>query len=395
LSDIDRDADVPQRPPVYVWRVKPARSDVLLALGVALLAALEVRLNSGVEPKWAALVTEVPFALALMLRRQYPILCVAIVSVGVGLEPSLGVPPDQPVVPLLALVISLYSLGAYRAPKRAALGSLAIVPGFAVGTSHISGDSGARFGNFAFGLIICGGAWFAGAVIRARTQHAGELARKADRLETESLAAVAEERARIARELHDVIAHSVSVMVVQAGAAAAVLEKNPERAAESLQAVQDTGRQALVEMSRLVGLLREHGEEIGLTPQPGLADVGELVEQVREAGLAVELHIEGEARPLPLGIDLSAYRVLQEALTNTLKHAGQAKTQVHVRYGRDALELEVLDDGASPANAHTGGHGLIGMRERVSVFGGDLQAGPRPEGGFAVRTRLPITAESP
>jgi signal transduction histidine kinase len=245
------------------------------------------------------------------------------------------------------------------------------------------GDLRVKLGNFAFGLVICGGTWSIGRVVRTRTQ-------RGDRLEVESLSAVAEERARIARELHDVIAHSVSVMVVQAGGAEEVLRSEPERALEAMRAVQETGRQALVEMSRLLGLLRDDHEELGLAPQPGLRGLPTLVAQVSEAGLPVELRVEGEPRHVPLGVDLSAYRVVQEALTNALKHAGEAHASVVLRYGGDAIELEVIDDGRAPKAGHGGGHGLIGMRERVAVFGGDFAAGPRPEGGYAVRVSLPI-----
>jgi signal transduction histidine kinase len=257
---------------------------------------------------------------------------------------------------------------------------------------HHSGGATVKVGNFLFGLLIGGGAWTVGRVVRSRTQLAAGLAREAARLESERVVAVSEERARIARELHDVIAHSVSVMVVQAGAAQAVLEQHPERAVESLEAVQETGRQALVEMSRLVGLLRDDSEELGLAPQPGLGELDALVAQVRTAGLPVEVRIEGLQRKVSLGVDLSAYRVIQEALTNALKHAGRARAEVTVRFEHDALEVEVLDDGPGCMNAHSGGHGLAGMRERVSVFGGEFVAGPLPGGGFAVRARLPLEA---
>ena len=154
--------------------------------------------------------------------------------------------------------------------------------------------------------------------------------------------------------------------------------------------MQETGRGALVEMSRLVGLLRDDSDELGLAPQPRLDELEALLSQVREAGLPVRLQVEGERRPLPLGVELTAYRVVQEALTNALKHAGEAHADVLVRYDADAIELEVSDDGEGDANGHVGGHGLAGMRERVSVFGGDLTAGPRPGGGFRVRVRLPL-----
>jgi signal transduction histidine kinase len=178
-------------------------------------------------------------------------------------------------------------------------------------------------------------------------------------------------------------------MVVQAGAAEEVLKRDPGAAAEPIRAIQETGRQALGEMSRLVGLLREAGDELGLVPQPRLDQLEELVSSVNDAGLPVTLRLEGERRPLPLGVELTAYRVVQEALTNALKHAGEARAEVHVRYEPDALVLGVVDDGPG-ANGYGGGHGLAGMKERVSVFGGDVTAGPRPSGGFAVHVRLPV-----
>jgi signal transduction histidine kinase len=237
-------------------------------------------------------------------------------------------------------------------------------------------------------VVVCT-PWFVGYAMRGKLRRSDELERRAERLEHERATAVADERARIARELHDVIAHSVSVMVVQAGAAEEVLKRSPEAALEPLRAVQETGRQALVEMSRLVGLLRETGQEIGLTPQPRLDELEELVASVEHAGLPVSLSLEGDRRRLPLGIELTAYRVVQEALTNALKHAGEASAEVRVRYEPDALLLEVLDDGPG-ANGYGGGHGLAGMRERVGVFGGEVTAGPRASGGFAVRVRLPV-----
>ncbi len=375
--------------------MKPARNDLVLALGVMALAALEVLLNPSVTPKWAAAVTELPFALALAWRRRFPILVVAVVSLGLGVEASLGVPVNEPVVPLLVIVIAVFSVSANESLRRSVLGAVVILPGFAVGLFHISGDAEVKLGNFAFGTVILGGVWVAGRLVRSRTQEASRLARETERLEAERLIAVADERARIARELHDVIAHSVSVMVVQADAAQEVLKRDPKRAVQPLAAVQETGRQAMVEMSRLVGLLREDGEEVGLAPQPGLSDLDPLADQVRQTGLSVSLRIEGEPTQIPLGVDLTAYRILQEALTNAIKHAGPAHAQVTVRYGTDSLELEVLDDGAGTGNGHVGGHGLVGMRERVTVFGGKLDARPRPEGGFAVRARLPLAPLQP
>jgi signal transduction histidine kinase len=241
------------------------------------------------------------------------------------------------------------------------------------------------------------GIWLVGDTLRRRSVQMVELQQRADDFEREreeeSRRAVAEERARIARELHDIIAHSVSVMVVQAAAGRRVLDSQPETARASLEAIETTGRQALAEIRRLLGVLRrDDGPDEALVPQPGLAHVEALVDEMRRAGLPVELRVEGEPGPLPPGVDVSAYRVVQEALTNTLRHAGPARVSVIVRYGPDDVEVEVSDDGhgSSAHPAPAGGQGLVGMRERVALFQGDFEAGPRAGGGFAVRARLPI-----
>ena len=223
--------------------------------------------------------------------------------------------------------------------------------------------------------------------IRARDRRADIAERERELAARE---AVVDERARIARELHDAIAHNVSMMVVQAGAERRVLDASQESTREVLETVETIGRNALTEMRRLVGMLRTDDEN-PLAPQPGIGDLPTLVGQVREAGLPVELHIEGDPRALPVGLELSAFRIVQEALTNALKHAGDAHASVHVRYGGDSLELEVIDDGAgAPAELASGGHGLVGMRERVALYGGRFEAGRRPAGGFTERVLLPI-----
>jgi signal transduction histidine kinase len=225
---------------------------------------------------------------------------------------------------------------------------------------------------------------------RDTLERADVLEERAERAERERATAIAEERARIARELHDVVAHSVSVIVIQAQAA-----QHADAAAtgEALRSIESTGQQALTEMRRLLGLLRRDDEEVAFAPQPSLRHLDHLATTVRQAGLPVELRVEGEPEPLPPGVDLSAFRIVQEALTNALKHAGPARALVEVRYLPGEIELEISDDGAgAPAAAHSGGHGLVGMRERVDVYGGVLESGRRPGGGYALKVRLPFAS---
>jgi signal transduction histidine kinase len=299
-----------------------------------------------------------------------------------------GVPLNEPVFPLLLTMLGLYGVAAH-APLRRALLGLALPLLAMWGTLVDEVAKGKRSnGDVLFITVLTVAPWLVG---RAMQGQVGET-RRAER---ERTAAVASERARIARELHDVIAHSVSVMVVQAGAAEQMLTFDPSRVEEPLLAIQQTGRRALVEMTRLVGMLREDGEELGLDPQPGLDDVEVLIENVRRAGLAIDYVVDGEPRPLSLGADLSGYRVVQEALTNALKHAPGSHAAVALRYEDEALEIEVSDDGnGSPSAAPSSGHGLAGLRERIAVFGGTFDAGPRPDRGFIVRARLPVERQA-
>jgi signal transduction histidine kinase len=240
-------------------------------------------------------------------------------------------------------------------------------------------------------------AWLAGFFLGSRTRQNAELRERAERLELEreiqARTAVAEERARIARELHDIVGHSVSVMTVQASAVRRLLREDQEREREALQTVEDTGRAALAEMRRLVGVLRRPEEAPALVPQPSLEYVDKLVAQTREAGLDTKLTLEGNPTELPQGIDLTAYRFVQEGLTNAIKHANAKHAEVVVRYANGTVELVVRDDGSGDGNGGGSGHGLVGIRERVAVYGGELSAGPRPEGGYELRARLPVTAE--
>jgi len=239
-----------------------------------------------------------------------------------------------------------------------------------------------------------GGAWFAGRLVQKRQLYGQAFAERARVLERERDAnarvAAAEERVRIAREMHDVVGHSVSVMVVQAGAERLALGEERPPTREALLAIERTGREALAEMSRLLGILRKEGEGLALAPRPSLARVDALVQTVRDAGVPVELRVEGEQTALPPGVDVSAYRILQEALTNVVKHAGPARASVVVRYGRRVVEVEVTDDGRRSLNGNATGYGLAGMRERVELHGGTLEAGSGSEGGFTVKARLPL-----
>jgi signal transduction histidine kinase len=240
-------------------------------------------------------------------------------------------------------------------------------------------------------------AWLIGDNLRVRRAYTRELETRAAELEIEreekAIQAVTEERARIARELHDVVAHYVSVMVVQAAGARRIADKDPVAAKGALEAVEAAGRTALAEMRRMLEVLR--ADDQGMGPQPGLGEIDRLIQNVRDAGLPVEYAVEGEACCLPAGMDLAAYRIVQEALTNTVKHGGKATARVTVRYTEDTLEIEVLDDGRGAAAplltiAEGGGHGLIGMRERVGLFGGELHTGPVLTGGYRVYARMPI-----
>jgi signal transduction histidine kinase len=227
-----------------------------------------------------------------------------------------------------------------------------------------------------------------------RTDEAARAERHAKLLEQErelrAREAIIEERARIARELHDIVAHGVSTMVLQAGGVRRRLTGDQGAERDVLLNVEETGRRSLTEMHRMLGIMRQPDSGEPFTPQPGLARLDELAQSMRAAGLPVELRVEGAAIQLPSGLDLSAYRIIQEALTNTLKHAGSARANVTVTYGPDALDLEVVDNGHGSSNGHVGGHGLVGMRERVALFGGELETGRRPEGGYRVHAHLPL-----
>ena len=381
-------------PPIPSLTSSPARADVLdaaLAGALAILAGAEVLTGQVSGPRAAAVPLALLMTLPLAVRRRYPLPVTVAVTASFLLNWAAGVDMYSYWASIVVALVTAYTAAAHLRPRLAAAALACLYTAIAVSALH--GPSGLLWGG-----ILVGGAALAGFALRDRRRHVSQLAELAHQLELardeNARAAVAGERARIARELHDVVAHSVSVMVVQAGAAEEVLGADPVKAREPLRSVQDTGRQALLELRRLLGVLRTDHSEAALAPQPGLDQVGALAAQVREAGLAVELRVDGARDGIPAGVDLAAYRIVQEALTNVLKHATASHAAVHVGYRPDAIELQVLDDGHGPIGAgHDGagtGQGLIGMRERASLYGGVVEARPRAEGGFAVRARLPV-----
>jgi signal transduction histidine kinase len=246
-------------------------------------------------------------------------------------------------------------------------------------------------------LVVFGTAWILGDNMRNRRAYLAELEDRAHRADeqrqAEARQAVMEERSRIARELHDVVAHSMSVMVVQAGAARRTMQRSPDEASEAIANIERAGRESLDEMRRILGVLRGDDEDVELAPAPDLSQLDQLTQHCEEAGLPVDVVIEGQPRALPTGLELSVYRVVQESLTNTLKHAGPATAQVRLCYRDDELAVEVVDDGRGAAAPHTSNgsrQGLVGMRERVEAYGGALHTGPRVGGGFTVQARFPV-----
>jgi signal transduction histidine kinase len=369
----------------------------LLVGAVLVIALLEPWLEDEVHGSpWALTLFALAWGLPLFTRRRFPVAAPAATVVLVAVQAAIWehtVPYSLGAFLMVLIAVSQFGL---LGPTTAGLAG-AVLTAIAIVIVIVRDPNGSP-GDLVFVSAIAAVAWLIGFAFHERNRRTVELTERAERAErareSEARAAAAEERARIAREMHDVVAHSLSVMVVQAEAAEAMLDSDPARARRPLAAVQETGRGALGELRRMLGVLREMAADgPALAPQPGLSGLDELVRQVREAGLPVSVRVEGKPRPLPPGIDLSAYRIVQEGLTNALKHAGPASAEVVVRYGPRDLELEVRDDGRGRGSgSNGGGHGLLGMRERVALYGGELAAGPRPGGGFALTARLPLEA---
>ena len=406
MSAVGGEADAGPGAPPYGWPMRLRRHAFdALVLAVAAASQVEILLAPRVGPivavEAAALFASVP----LLLRRRFPFAAPAVVYAGVAgvslLSPA-GV-TEGATFAMLGLVLACWAAGAQREGQQALAGATLGLAAFAVivqarpgsGTALDFGDAEVDLVSWlAIGTLVPLGAF----ALRQREERAIALEAETQRLarerEERARAAVVAERARIARDLHDVIAHSMSVMTVQGGAARLLLDQDAQRAREPLLAVEETGHQAMAEMRRLLGIVHADQDAPALAPQPGLADLEALAEQMRRAGLPVALEVHGAPKALAPGLGLAGYRIVQEALTNALKHAGPARAWVTVRYDRDALVLEIADDGSGGGSDGGGsGHGLVGMRERVGLYGGELAAGPRSGGGFAVRARLPLGAD--
>ena len=361
--------------------------DAAIVALIVLVALLTMGSDRRAVP--ASLVVAIP----LLFRRRWPFATFAVVAT-MAVATSLNV--ESAWIQIVAVALAAFTVGEAVAARAWSLaGTIGLT---ALMTAGFIAQDADPFKSLALPFAVVMPAWLVGDVVRAgrlasaaRTAAAERAIRDA---EARAASAAAEERRHMARELHDVVAHGVSVMVIQAGAARQVVQTAPERATESLLTVESTGREVMAELRRLLGVLNDADEAAGVTPQPGLDQVGALVDRVRAAGLPTELEIVGPRRALPASLDVTAYRIVQEALTNALRHARRAATLVHISFDPDQLRLEVLDDGpGGEAGVGDGsGRGLIGMRQRAALVGGRLEAGPRLGGGYAVRAWLPIEA---
>jgi signal transduction histidine kinase len=388
---------------IYAWlRRHPVLVDTQLAAILGLLSLTQV-----LGQAWENWLVAIAMIAPIAVRRRIPITALAI-CLAAGAYQLLAVmanlPGGRPIGGCdVAVLVLIYTVAAYRPRRESVITLLICLAGSAVAIAvWVPTRDAQRLLLALFLAVLFGGstltAWVLGDSMRYRRGYYAELEDKAARLEAERHAeakvAAAAERARIARELHDIVAHHVSVMVVQADGAGYALRSDPDRTEAALKAISCTGRQALTEMRRLLGVLRSADDAAVLAPVPGMSELRELLDQARTAGLEVSYTLTGTPRELPEGAELAAYRVVQESLTNTRKHAGLAATAaVTLRYEPDHLVIEVTDDGiAGPADDGSG-HGLAGMRERIAMYGGTIHAGPLPGAGFGVTARLPCPPE--
>lgn len=385
--------------PVVLARWRDDVLDWALAFTIATGALLQQRgCDCRQDPLWLNVGVILLGALPLGLRRRQPFVVFTVGGLASLVHVLLGF--TNQFLNTFAVLVAVFSVADYAPWPLSVLAGAAVALALPVNFAVDWANHGrVNLSDIPYNYALFGAAWVLGDNLRQRRQREGQLVQRAERLLAEqdehAQRAVADERARIARDLHDVVAHTVSVIVLHAGAARRIATEQPERARSTLEAIEALGREAAADMRRLVGILRAPAEPAAdAEPQPSLARLDGLVDRVRAAGLDVRLQIEGDARTLPPGVDLSAYRIVQEALTNTLRHAHAERADVLLRYRADGLELEVSDNGRGSVPAAAGGQGLIGMRERAAIFGGHVEAGPRQGAGFRVRVLLPLEGSS-
>ena len=372
---------------------RPRRTDLALAAALGVVIEVELTLSSVRDtPLVPALLLGAALTAAMAWRSTAPLATLAAIAAVAVAFALWDTPPESLVSTTILVAVQSFAIGAHL-PRRRAEAGLVGVGALVVVVTALGPDQ--TVGDVIFPVVLFAGCWALGRFGRGRAHLTAELRARTEQLDRERTErerdAVARERVRIARELHDVVAHSVSVMVVQAGAARSVLDRDPDASVRALGAVEATGREALTEMRRLLGILRPDGQDADHSPQPSLDRLGALIARSRDAGLDVELRVEGRAGPLAPGVDLTAFRLVQEGLTNALKHGGRGRARVVLRWSAEVLEVEVanhITDGPAAHGLASGGQGLIGMRERVALCGGELRAGPIGR-GFVVRARLP------
>jgi signal transduction histidine kinase len=364
-----------------------------LCVGVVEVILTQDNKDGPLGPLWFDILATIGLVVPLFFWRRFPFGAPAAAGVVIAVSSFVdGRLIPNGVIPVLTAITIFVLFGMIR-DRRQAIAGLAVGIGVAAIVAH--NDPKGGVGNFLFVSVVFSIAWAVGFGLGRKFHEAEDAKQRLARAEQERVErarlAVAEERTRIARELHDVVGHSVSVMTVQASAARRLLKPHQEKEREALLVVEQTGREALAEMRKMVGVLRRPEEAPALAPQPSLEHLDKLIEHTREAGLPVELRVEGTPEPLPASVDLTAYRLVQEGLTNAIKHARAEHAEVLVRYGDGHVELSVTDDGTGDGGGESGGQGLVGMRERISVYGGELEAGPLAGGGFRLRARIPVS----
>jgi signal transduction histidine kinase len=365
----------------------------VLAAAFAVASVVEVMLTNGLSERWAAVFFALCWSLPYLVWTRRPAATPVIATFAFA---AFGFVERTAINTMfLGALVTAVAFGALADRRARIAGWCAVIAAAATIDYRASNPAS----DFFWITLILTLAWFAGVALGTRTEQTRELRERVAAAERERRLAAdratADERNRIARELHDVVAHSVSVMVVQASGVRRLLNSDQEREREALLSVERIGREALNEMRRMLGVMRagEEQQTAALAPQPGLQHLDRLIAQVEEAGLAVDVRIEGSRQELPPGVDLSAYRIVQEGLTNALKHAKGAHAEVVVRYTEEGVEVEIVDDGPG-ADGDVNGQGLVGMRERVALYGGTLDAGPRDGGGFVLRAQLPLEAHA-